>query len=77
MKNRTTVTTTKEKIKINPYLSGSADKNRFDANYGVHIEKGPMTFDVNQSVGTGYKPETEISLGIHIPITKRVKHRNK
>lgn len=77
MKNRTTVTTTKEKIKINPYLSGSADKNRFDANYGVHIEKGPMTFDVNQSAGTGYRPETEISLGIHIPITRRVKHRNK
>ena len=54
-----------------------ADKNRFDANYGVHIERGPMTFDVNQSVGTGYKPETEISLGIHIPITKRIKYRNK
>ena len=77
MKNRTTATTTKQKIKINPYLSGSADKNRFDVNYGVHFERGSMTFDVNQSAGTGYKPETEISLGIHIPITRRVKHRNK
>lgn len=77
MKNRTTSTTTKGKIKINPYLSGSADQNRFDVNYGVHIEKGPMTFDVSQSTGTGYRPETEVSLGINIPITRRVKHRNK
>lgn len=75
MKNRTITTTTKGKIKINPYLSGSADKNRFDVNYGVHVEKGPITFDVNQSAGTGYKPEAEVSLGINIPITKRVKHR--
>lgn len=77
MKNRTITTTTKGKIKINPYLSGGADKNRFDFNYGVHVEKGPMTFDVNQSAGTGYRPEIEVSLGINIPITRRVKHRNK
>ena len=77
MKKRTTATTTKEKIKINHYLSGSSDKNRFDVNYGVQIERGPMTFDINQSSGTGYRPETEISLGINIPITRRVKYRNK
>jgi hypothetical protein len=77
MNKRTVVTTTRKKIKINPYLSGHAEKNMFDTNYGLHIERGPLNLDVNQSVGTGYRPETEFTLGINIPITRRVKHRNK
>jgi hypothetical protein len=65
------------KIKVNPYLSGTAGKSGFDVNYGVSISKGPVTLDVSQSTGTGYKPETDINLSVSIPITKRVKDKRK
>jgi hypothetical protein len=65
------------KIKVNPYLSGTAGKSGFDVNYGVSISKGPVTLDVSQSAGTGYKPETDINLSVSIPITKRVKDKRK
>jgi hypothetical protein len=72
---RTTKTTTRIKVNIEPYVSGSADKNRFDVNYGVNLSKGPVNFNIDQSAGTGYKPETTFTLGVNIPITKRIKNR--
>lgn len=72
---RTTKTTTRINMDIKPYVSGSADKNRFDVNYGVTLSKGPVNFNIDQSAGTGYKPETTFTLGVNIPITKRIKNR--
>ena len=67
----------KNKMKINPYVSGTAGKSGFDVNYGVSVNKGPVTLDISQSRGTGYMPETDISMTVNIPITKRVKHKGK
>jgi hypothetical protein len=67
----------KNKLKVNPYLSGSAQKSGVDAYYGVNVSKGPVSLDIGQSAGTGYKPETDISFSVNIPITKRVKNKRK
>jgi hypothetical protein len=67
----------KNKLKFNPYLSGSAQKSGVDAYYGVNISKGPISLDIGQSAGTGYKPETDITFSANIPITKRVKSKRK
>lgn len=65
------------KIKINPYLSGTIEKSKLDVNYGVSVNKGPVTLDVNQSAGNGYMPETNINLSVSIPITKKLKNKRK
>jgi hypothetical protein len=67
----------KNKLKVNPYLSGSAQKSSVDAYYGATISKGPLSLDIGQGVGTGYKPETDITFSVSIPITKRVKSKKK
>jgi hypothetical protein len=67
----------KNKLKINPYISGSAQKSGVDAYYGVNVSKGPVSLDIGQSAGTGYKPETDINLSLSIPITKRLKDKRK
>lgn len=65
------------KIKVNPYLSGTSSKNRYDISGGVTMSRGPVSLDISTSTGSDYKPETEITLGVNIPITKRVKNKRK
>jgi hypothetical protein len=65
------------KIKINPYLSGTGSKNRYDITGGVTMSRGPVSLDISTSAGSDYTPETDITLGINIPITKRVKNKRK
>lgn len=67
----------KNKLKVNPYLSGSAQRSGVDAYYGVNVSKGPVSLNIGQSAGTGYKPETDITFSASIPITKRVKSKRK
>lgn len=67
----------KNKLKVNPYLSGSAQRSGVDAYYGVNVSKGPVSLNIGQSAGTGYKPETDITFSANIPITKRVKSKRK
>lgn len=65
------------KIKVNPYLSGTGSKNRYDIVGGVTISRGPVSLDVSTATGSDYKPETDINLSVNIPITKRVKNKRK
>lgn len=67
----------KNKTRVNPYASGTADKSGYDVNYGVSITKGPVSVNVSQSRGTGYTPETDVNLSLSIPITRRVKDKRK
>lgn len=67
----------KNKTKVNPYVSGTASKSGYDANYGVFIKKGPVSVDISQSRGTGYGPETDINLSLNIPITSKKNKRKK
>jgi hypothetical protein len=66
-----------KKIKVTPYLSGSGSKYTYDLNYGVSMSRGPVSLDISTSTGSSYRPETDITLGINIPITKRVKDKRK
>jgi hypothetical protein len=65
------------KIKVNPYLSGTGSKNRYDIVGGVTMSRGPVSLDISTSAGSDYRPETDITLGVNIPITKRVKNKRK
>lgn len=65
------------KIKVNPYLSGTGSKNRYDISGGVTMSRGPVSLDISTSSGSDYNPETDITLSVNIPITKRVKNKRK
>jgi outer membrane usher protein FimD/PapC len=67
----------KNKIKVKPFASGIIQKPGYDLSYGTSVSKGPLSVNVSQSKGTGYRPETEVSVSMSIPITRRIKQKGK
>jgi hypothetical protein len=75
MKRKVLKTTTKNWMSVQPYAEGYAGKGKYEGYLGTKVSKGPFSLDVGTGIGTAFKPETDVTLSINIPITKKVKSK--
>jgi hypothetical protein len=66
------------KIKVKPFASGvSSPGSGYDVNAGASVSTGRLTTSVSASKGSGYPTQFNIEATMYVPITKKVKMKNK